>query len=798
MDSVANSDPYDVIIVGAGPAGLSATASARRHQLRALTLEQGSVAHTLDYHYQHGKYVMSQPALIPLRSLLPFQAGSRESVLAAWQEYIAQHELNVHFNEAAKTIEKHGGTFQVQTAQATYAARHVILSIGKLGNPRSLHVPDESLPHVSHRLVDPRSYVDQSIAVIGGGDSAAEVALALSDQNRVSIIYRGAEFYRMNDSLRGQLMDQIDRKAISAYFNAEVERITEHHLDLALPEQAVCVEADSVFVKIGAEVPRRFLEACGVTFPSAAPSALPEIDHHYESTVPGLFLVGSVSGQDLIKPALNQGYEVIEHILGHTVAPVDEPLLHEKLAPVSGSSVADKLETISCAVPLFASMPRQQLRELLLVSTTHQVEQGGLIFRENEYSTTFFTVLNGGVEIIREAEPDRPLDELHAGEFFGEMGLLADRPRSATVRATAPTILIETPRRTMLKLIHSEPTVKRYIDEIYILRALRTYLGLLLSPEQFAQLATKTELVTYPKGGVVFSEGDRGDAFYVIRSGSVEISNRTSEGEKHILTYMHAGQYFGEMALLSEENQRGATVTAAAKAEVIRILRRDFLALLAEFPELQDTIQQEVHKRDVEHAVLLETPERADFLADFIRHGVVESTDILLIDETKCIRCDNCEIACAATHAGHTRLDRKRGPSFANVHVPVACRHCEGAPCLQDCPPGDAILRDAQGVVRIHEQSCIGCGNCASLCPYGVIFMVEVKPRQSFMQRFSLWNILARNTRGDATDSPREVAVKCDLCEGLAGGPACVRSCPTGAAIRVSPEYFHSLESRQA
>ena len=119
-----------------------------------------------------------------------------------------------------------------------------------------------------------RAHTDQDIVVIGGGDSAAEVALALTAHNRVSMVYRGAEFYRMNDSLRGQILDKIERKELSVYFNAEPERIETDSIHILLPEQHAHIPADWVCVKIGAEIPRRFLERCGVTFPSADAAAL--------------------------------------------------------------------------------------------------------------------------------------------------------------------------------------------------------------------------------------------------------------------------------------------------------------------------------------------------------------------------------------------------------------------------------------------------------------------------------------------------------------------------------------------
>jgi cGMP-dependent protein kinase 2 len=305
---------YDVIIIGAGPAGLSASVSAHQHQLNALTLEKGNLANTLDYYYQRGKYVMSQPAIIPLRSGLPFEAGSREAVLAAWQAVATEQELNIHFDEAVQEVLKTDGYFSVTTAQDSYTADNVILAIGKLGNPRRLGIPGEELTHVADRLVNPQDHIDQDIVVIGGGDSAAEVALALADHNRVSMVYRGGDFYRMNDSLRAQILDKTERKELSVYFSADPERIDPDSLHIGLPEQQLQIPADWICVKIGAEIPRQFLERCGVTFASTDAAALPEISPHYESQLPGLYLVGSMNGQDLIKHGLNQGYEVSTEI----------------------------------------------------------------------------------------------------------------------------------------------------------------------------------------------------------------------------------------------------------------------------------------------------------------------------------------------------------------------------------------------------------------------------------------------------------------------------------------------------
>ena len=114
--------------------------------------------------------------------------------------------------------------------------------------------------------------------------------------------------------------------------------------------------------------------------------------------------------------------------------------------------------------------------------------------------------------------------------------------------------------------------------------------------------------------------------------------------------------------------------------------------------------------------------ETAQFLID---NGIGEATDVLLIDETLCVGCDNCEKACADSHEGLSRLDREAGRSYANLHVPTSCRHCEHPHCMADCPP-NAIKRGPDGEVFI-DPTCIGCGNCQRNCPYGVIRM-DAKP----------------------------------------------------------------------
>jgi len=364
------------------------------------------------------------------------------------------------------------------------------------------------------------------------------------------------------------------------------------------------------------------------------------------------------------------------------------------------------------------------------------------------------------------------------------------------VIATNRVLAIETPRRAMLKLMKAEPSVKNFIDRVYILRALQSNLCPELTSEEFHQSITDATLRCYKKDEVIFKAGDDEDGFYLIRSGTVKIIKKRADGQEYVVACLYVGSYFGEMALLAEgSGKRNATVVAAMNAEFMHLAKQDFLELLRRHPHLQEHMQRQMQQRNLEAVIILEAPKQTNRMLDFRGHGVVEGTDVLLIDETKCIRCNNCVSACAATHQGQTRLERATGPSFAHVHVPVACRHCEGAPCLQDCPPGDAIVRDTDGVVKIFADKCIGCGNCSRFCPYKVIFMVEPpKPKTSWSFTHIIDFLRPKKEADGHTHGHRTIAVKCDLCYDIEGGPACVRNCPTGAAIRVKPDFFKTVE----
>jgi Fe-S-cluster-containing hydrogenase component 2 len=249
------------------------------------------------------------------------------------------------------------------------------------------------------------------------------------------------------------------------------------------------------------------------------------------------------------------------------------------------------------------------------------------------------------------------------------------------------------------------------------------------------------------------------------------------------------------MALLSDA-PRSATVRAATNGtETIKIEAKAFMALLDRAPDVRAVVEAVSRDRLTQNPPLVEPAVCGNVLEFLLQQGMGNATDMLLIDAALCVHCNNCETACAATHDGISRLDREAGPTFANLHVPISCRHCEHPYCMTDCPP-DAIHRSPHGEVFIND-SCIGCGSCAHNCPYGVIQLAAKPPRKPGLFGWLRSGLGPSQDCAVSPESPK-LAVKCDMCKDLTGGPACVRACPTGAAERVRPEEFFALYKTNA
>jgi CRP-like cAMP-binding protein/Fe-S-cluster-containing hydrogenase component 2/thioredoxin reductase len=790
---------FKIVIVGSGPGGISAAArAAERGESHVLLEAEEHLSNTI-YRYQKGKFVMDEPGILPLRSPVPFKAGSRESILEGWDKSAADLKINVRYRHEVTAIGRTDRGFDLKCKGGqTIEADFVVLGIGLQGNIRKLGAPGEDLAFVQYQLDDPDEYEGETIVVVGAGDAAIENAVALSKQNNVVIVNRKDEFARAKKGNEQAILKAIDDGVIECYYNSAPERVDalttgrkKGRMILNTANGKAQILIDRVIARLGATAPRGFVEACGVTFPNKDPASVPAISPQYESNVKGLYIVGALGGYPLIKQAMNQGYEVVEYILGNRVEPADEPLLKEKFAKMPGfRSVDEALQRVQKNVRLLSHITPLQLREFMLDSEIRAPKAGEAVFQRNDYTNTFFSIVEGEVQVLLDAE-GRQKFTLRRGEFFGEMSLISGRRRSATVMAGANCVLIETPRRSMNRLINSVEAVKRDIDQIFILRAIQTRFAPEASVDQLADVVAGAKLEKFKAGDTLFNEGELGDCLHMVRVGSLTIS-RNIGGKDVVLSYVPAGNYIGEMALLGD-TRRSATARAAIATETIRLDGEAFKKLVNRIPVLKLRLQSEYRQRTAANLAMQAMPGGGDIISFLIAQGAGEATDILLIDESLCVRCDNCEKACAETHGGTSRLNREAGPTYASVHVPTSCRHCEHPHCMKDCPP-DAIHRAPNGEVFIADN-CIGCGNCERNCPYGVIHMAYKPPKKPGLIQ---WLMFGRGPGpGEAKYEKKEKkagtskkAVKCDMCKDQDGGPACVRSCPTGAAIRISPEEF--------
>lgn len=770
-------------IIGAGPGGLGAAMNAAHHKVSHILFEKSELGNTI-FDYQLRKHVMAEPSNLPLRSQLPFEAGTREAILESWHTSVKEAGVNVEFAEVT-SIEKSGAVFRISHSKGSLTADSVVLAIGMQGTPRKLGVPGEDLPHVAYTLSDPDAFEGRNILVVGAGDSAIENAMGLMEKNSVTILNRKGEFPRAKEANAAAVGKAIESGKLRCYFNSKMLEVTDDSIRVETPDGEVTAACDHIIARIGAILPRKFLESCGIEFTSADRSAIPVVNAQYESNVPGLYIIGALIGYPLIKQAINQGFEVVEHFLGNPVEPADQVIIEEKLGHLPGD-VNDNLNKIRDSLRLFRDLSTPQFRELISDSDVRVLKRGQIVFEKDDFTDTFFSVVQGSVAV--QLEGGRKV-VFGPGNFFGEVGLYSGRRRTATVIVDNDCVLLETKRRQILKLISSVESVKWAIDQVFVLRVLQVAVFPDAEAGSLKKLLSVIKPQNFKKGEVFFHEGDPGERLYVVRKGSVKVSRKNSEGVDVTQTYLPAGNYVGEMALLADEPlPRTATVSAAVPCETFYVERADILEFLELNPGTKERMRKLAEERRVENLIAQQDAQKGELLNFIFKEGITDAENVLIIDSDLCVGCDNCEKACAATHNGYSRLDRKGGESFASIQVPISCRHCENPLCMIDCPP-DALERKPDGEIIIKE-TCIGCGNCQTNCPYGVIQMVYNEPPSSF-NLFDWFRPKKEKDKGPA------VAAKCDMCEKLGSGPACVRSCPTGAAMRVNPvEMMNIIEGK--
>lgn len=500
-------------------------------------------------------------------------------------------------------------------------------------------------------------------------------------------------------------------------------------------------------------------------------------------------------------------------------------------------------------------VPDTYLLHLIAASHTLILKPGETLLREGEYGRDLYLILEGQLALTSSDSENNELllALLKRGEYTGEDGMLTGQPYKVSVRAQTPALLYRVPEQVIQRLMELVPGVRSHFERFVHAASLHAILARLELFEGIAEsdlqaLIRQTPVRQYERGEHLFAEDSKGrperETLHILLEGFVKVARRTRSDQgtniERIIAYRQGGDYFaGGLDLLGDG--QAVTVSTINRCRVAEVPRRAMLALFQRYPlmeqrfalRLREYLEAAASTREPGGGVRAHlsfasgrppaTPEVQAGLHSLVSDGVVEGTEVLVIDLDRCIHCNECEEACERRH-GHSRMNRK-GMVVGNISIATACRQCQDPVCMLCSRAG--IARHPNGEVYITE-SCIGCGICAERCPYGAISIAQIAdeaPVRGSWQRFNAWfaknagTEQARKTlpvispavaggsraatgpldifppRSGYDELRKKIAIKCDLCAGYRD-QACVQACPTGAALRIQPtRFFGSTEA---
>ncbi len=270
IDTIANrpkkSVDFDVLIVGAGPAGIAASLAAQQHGLRYLTIEQEDSLGGTTYHYPRNKLVMTAPMKLPLVGEIKVREVSKEQLMDIWQKILDKVKPEIHFGERMEDIVPEGDVFVVKTNRRSYRTANLLLAIGRRGTPRKLGALGEEQAKVVYRLIEAAQYRGQHILVVGGGDSALEAALAVcaEEGTKVTLSYRSNAFSRVKPKNRSLMEEAVANKKVDIIWESTVKEISAGEVVIQTGEQTIRLTNNAVIVCTGGDLPTPMLKKIGV------------------------------------------------------------------------------------------------------------------------------------------------------------------------------------------------------------------------------------------------------------------------------------------------------------------------------------------------------------------------------------------------------------------------------------------------------------------------------------------------------------------------------------------------------
>ncbi|MDA3821547.1 MAG: NAD(P)-binding domain-containing protein, partial [Bacteroidales bacterium] len=256
---------YDLLNIGLGPAGISASLAARKHKLKTITLDQYSLGGTV-YTFPRTKIVMTSPMDLPLLGKIKLFETSKDELLGLWKRVIQENSIEIAENTKVEAIDRVNNHFETSSTDGKkISSKNVLLAIGRRGSPRKLNIPGEESDLVAYKLMEPEFIEEQKIVVVGGGDSAIEAALALKEKNEVMLSYRGDAFKRLKPKNREELKKAEAENKIDIRLNSNLLTIEKQEILLKEENNEQRISADRVYIFAGGELPTEFLKKTGIT-----------------------------------------------------------------------------------------------------------------------------------------------------------------------------------------------------------------------------------------------------------------------------------------------------------------------------------------------------------------------------------------------------------------------------------------------------------------------------------------------------------------------------------------------------
>ncbi len=471
---------------------------------------------------------------------------------------------------------------------------------------------------------------------------------------------------------------------------------------------------------------------------------------------------------------------------------------------VASQWTVDQLSSHMLTLPIFGGVEPLSMRRMLLSATLRSLAPGEVLVREGAYYERLIVVVSGSLEqsaVDANGWRARIL-VLDPGCFHGFMGVMSPQTEPFMISAIDNAVIVEVTKPAVMQLMREAATFRDTMESLYEQNSVWSQarsspvLSILPSEGVDTLLENATFRALRP-GEILYEEGDPPSGLYLIKEGFLKVSRRHGDGER-VLQYFHEGDVCGATSLLFEQAQ-SATVAANTRSEVIEVPAEAVYEILRSYPHLRQRFGQVASQAEQYLAALTDStqmrPAPAAHTTDhllniegLLTEGVVQGTEVLVINTAICTNCNNCVDSCERRH-GYSRLYRG-GLQMGDLLFPTACRHCEDPVCLMCSVNG--IVREPDGEIRIVDENCIGCGACAERCPYGNINMHErerkrdggIKRLISYLSGAQDYDVDEDVHRADVKGN--RVAVKCDLCAGYSDY-ACVTGCPVGAAIRINP-----------